>query len=237
MVTIVPAILEKDVTSFLEKFEKIKGSCKRVQVDIIDGKFAPTETVIPEILLNIDTVVDFEGHLMVEKPENWVERCAAAGMTALYGQVEKMEDRARFVADTEFAGMKAGLAFDIDTPLDGLEEIVNDLDGGLLVGVKAGSQGVQEFDARVLAKIKKVRAMSEFVTIVVDGGLKVENIKKCLAAEWAEEIVEDEFNKSFLGMEFVVGSDLFEAPDVAVELERLEYLTEKNPLDSGSSPE
>ncbi|KKT86062.1 MAG: hypothetical protein UW84_C0017G0029 [Candidatus Collierbacteria bacterium GW2011_GWA2_44_99] len=58
-----------------------------------------------------------------------------------------------------------------------------------------------------------------------------------MAAEWAEEIVEDEFNKSFLGMEFVVGSDLFEAPDVAVELERLEYLTEKNPLDSGSSPE
>src|SRR3990172_835058 len=125
MVTIVPAILEKDVTAFLEKFERVKAICKRVQVDIVDGKFAPTETVIPEILLNIDTVVDFEGHLMVEKPENWVERCAAAGMTALYGQVEKMADRAKFVADTEFAGMKAGLAFDIETPLDGLEEMVN----------------------------------------------------------------------------------------------------------------
>lgn len=224
MITIVPAILEKDVASFEEKLKKVWGIAKRVQMDIIDGKFAPTETVMPEILLDIDTIVDFEGQLMVDKPESWVERCAAAGMTALYGHVEKMEDRAKFVADTQFAGMKAGLAFDIDTPLDGLEEIINNLDGVLLMSVKAGSQGIQKFDERVLEKIKKVREMSEFVKIVVDGGLDVENIKKCLVAEWSQEIAEDEFNKSFLGMEFVVGSDLFQSPDVEVELNRLENL-------------
>ncbi|EKD53547.1 MAG: hypothetical protein ACD_61C00019G0013 [uncultured bacterium] len=224
MVTIVPAILEKDITAFEEKLKKVWGVAKRVQMDIIDGKYAPTETVMPEILLNIDTIVDFEGHLMVDKPEEWVDRCAAAGITALYGQVEKMEDRAKFIADTEAAGMKAGLAFDIDTPLDGLEEMINSLDGVLLMSVKAGSQGVQKFDERVLPKIKKVREMSEFVTIVVDGGLNVENIKKCLVAEWSQEIAEDEFSKSFLGMEFAVGSDLLNAENVEEELLRLENL-------------
>jgi ribulose-phosphate 3-epimerase len=224
MVTIVPAILEKDITAFEEKLKKVWGVTKRIQMDIIDGKFAPTETVMPEILLNIDTIVDFEGQLMVDKPEEWVDRCAAAGMTALYGHVEKMENRAKFIADTEAAGMKAGLAFDIDTPLDGLEEMINNLDGVLLMSVKAGSQGVQKFDERVLAKIKKVREMSEFVTIVVDGGLNVENIKKCLVAEWSQEIAEDEFNKSFLGMEFAVGSDLLDAENVEEELKRLENL-------------
>ena len=224
MVTIVPAILEKDITGFEEKLKKVWGISKRVQMDIIDGKFAPTETVMPEILLNIDTIVDFEGQLMVERPEDWVDRCVAAGMTALYGHVERMEDKAKFIADTQAAGLKAGLAYDIDTPLDGLEAIVNNLDGVLLMSVKAGTQGVQKFDDRVLEKIKKVRAMSEFVTIVVDGGLNVENIKKCLAAEWAQEIAEDQFNKSFLGMEFAVGSDLFEEVDVEAELKRLENL-------------
>ncbi|HCQ31078.1 TPA: hypothetical protein DIU27_01680 [Candidatus Collierbacteria bacterium] len=224
MITIVPAILEKDITAFEEKLKKVWGIVKRVQMDIIDGKFAPIETVMPEILLNIDTIVDFEGQLMVDKPEEWVDRCAAAGMTALYGHVEKMEDRAKFIADTEAAGMKAGLAFDIDTPLDGLEEMINNLDGVLLMSVKAGSQGIQKFDERVLPKIKKVREMSEFVKIVVDGGLNVENIKKCLAAEWAQEIAEDEFNKSFLGMEFAVGSDLLNAENVEEELNRLENL-------------
>ena len=224
MVTIVPAILEKDITAFEEKLKKVWGVAKRVQMDIIDGKYAPTETVMPEILLNIDTIVDFEGHLMVDRPEEWVDRCAAAGMTALYGQVEKMEDRAKFIADTEAAGMKAGLAFDIDTPLDGLEEMINSLDGVLLMSVKAGSQGVQKFDERVLPKIKKVREMSEFVTIVVDGGLNLENIKKCLVAEWSQEIAEDEFSKSFLGMEFAVGSDLLNAENVEEELLKLENL-------------
>ena len=224
MVTIVPAILEKDVTAFEEKLKKVWGITKRVQMDIIDGKFAPVETVIPEILLNIDTIVDFEGQLMVDKPEEWIERWAAAGMTALYGHVEMMADRAKFVADTEAAGMKAGLAFDIDTPLEGLEEMINNLDGVLLMSVKAGSQGIQKFDERGLPKIKKVREMSEFVKIVVDGGLNVENIKKCLAAEWAQEIAEDELNKSFLGMEFAVGSDLLNADNVEEELKKLESL-------------
>jgi ribulose-phosphate 3-epimerase len=224
MVTIVPAILEKDITAFEERLKKVWGVAKRVQMDIIDGKYAPTETVMPEILLNIDTIVDFEGHLMVDKPEEWVDRCAAAGITALYGHVEKMENRAKFIADTEAAGMKAGLAFDIDTPLDGLEEMINSLDGVLLMSVKAGSQGVQKFDERVLPKIKKVREMSEFVTIVVDGGLNLENIKKCLVAEWSQEIAEDEFSKSFLGMEFAVGSDLLNAGNVEEELLRLENL-------------
>lgn len=224
MVTIIPAILEKDVTAFEERLRMVWGITKRVQMDIIDGKFAPIETVEPEVLLNIDTIIDFEGHLMVDRPEEWVERCAASGMTALYGQVEKMRDRDRFVADTEFAGMKAGLAFDIETPLDGLEEVINNLDGVLLMAVKAGTQGVNQFDERVLAKIKKVREMSELVKIVVDGGLDTAKIKKCLVAEWSQEIAEDQLNKDFLGMEFAVGSDLFEADNVAVEMERLEHL-------------
>lgn len=224
MITIVPAILEKDISSFEEKLKKVWGMCKRVQMDVIDGKFAPTETVMPEILLNIDTIVDFEGQLMVDKPEEWVDRCVAAGMTALYGHVEKMADKVKFIADTQAAGLKVGLAYDIDTPLDGLEDVISNLDGVLLMSVKAGSQGVQEFDERVLEKIKKVRAMSEFVTIVVDGGLNVENIKKCLVAEWAQEISEDEFDKSFLGIEFAVGSDLLNADDVELELKRLENL-------------
>jgi ribulose-phosphate 3-epimerase len=224
MVTIVPSILEKDITSFEEKLKRVWGITKRVQMDVIDGKFAQTETVVPEVLLNIDTIIDFEGHLMVDKPEEWVERCAASGMTALYGQIEKMGDRDRFIADTEFAGMKAGLAFDIETPLDGLEEVINGLDGVLLMAVKAGSQGINKFDERVLSKIKKVRGMSEFVKIVIDGGLNVANIKKCLVAEWAQEISEDQLSKDFLGMEFVVGSDLFGAENIEKEFKWLENM-------------
>lgn len=224
MVEIVPAILEKDATSFEEKLKKVWGEAKKVQVDIIDGKFAPTETVEPEVLLNIDTIVDFEGHLMVERPEDWVERCVASGMTGLFGQVEKMDDVVKFVADTQVAGLRVGLAYDIDTPLTDLEKYINDLDAVLLMSTKAGSQGINEFDNRVLEKIKEVRKINKRIVIVVDGGLDVENIKKCFAAEWAEELSEDELDRNFGKMEFAVGSEIFESEDIGEKLEELESL-------------
>lgn len=223
MVTIIPSLLAKDISTFEEQLKKVWGIVKRVQMDVIDGKFAEIKTVMPEVLLNIDTIVEFEGHLMVEKPEEWIERCAAAGMTAVYGQIEKMDDPVKFIADAEDAGMRTGLAYDIDTPILGLEKYIDNIDVVLLMSVKAGDQG-RKFDNLVLDKIKEVRKLSKTITIEVDGGLNVENIKKCLVAEWAEEISEDEFDKSFMGMEFVVGSDLLEAIDVKVELKKLEYL-------------
>lgn len=224
MVEIVPAILEKDATSFEEKLKRVWGEAKKVQVDIIDGKFAPMETVEPEVLLNIDTIVDFEGHLMVERPEDWVERCVASGMTGLFGQVEKMTDVVKFVADTQAAGLRVGLAYDIDTPLTDLEKYINDLDAVLLMSTKAGSQGINEFDDRVLEKIKEVRKINKRIVIVVDGGLDVDNIKKCFAAEWAEELSEDELDRNFGKMEFAVGSEIFEADDIREKLEELESL-------------
>ncbi len=224
MVEIVPAILEKDATSFEEKLKRVWGEAKKVQVDIIDGKFAPVETIEPEVLLNIDTIVDFEGHLMVERPEDWVERCVASGMTGLFGQVEKMEDVVKFVADTQAAGLRVGLAYDIDTPLTDLEKYINDLDAVLLMSTKVGSQGINEFDNRVLEKIKQVRKINKRIVIVVDGGLDVDSIKKCFAAEWAEELSEDELDRNFGKMEFAVGSEIFEAEDIREKLENLQSL-------------
>ena len=105
-----------------------------------------------------------------------------------------------------------------------LEPYIWDVDGVLLLAVRGGDSG-REFDPRVLPKIAEVRKMRRDVNICVDGGLNVENIKKCIVAEWAEEIREDDLNKDFLGIEFAVGSQLFEAEDVPNKLEMLRHLT------------
>ena len=223
MVTIVPTILAKDATTFEETLKKVWGMVKRVQFDIIDGKFAPAETAEPEVLKNIDTIVEFDAHLMVVRPEEWINRCVESGITGVYGQVEQMGDVPKFVADAQAAGLRVGLAYDLGTSLEGLENYINDLDGVLLMSVKAGASG-QTFDESVLEKIRTVRKMSKTIKIIIDGGLNVENIKKCFAAEWEEELSEDELDKSFMKMEFAVGSDLYESSDLRVELENLEHL-------------
>ncbi len=225
MVTIVPAILEKDISSFLEKAEKVKGFAKRVQVDIIDGSFAPTETVIPEALKDIDLPIELEAHLMVEEPREWIERCVEAGITAVYGQVEKMTDKVAFIADAQFAGLKAGLAYALETPLTGIEEVINNLDAVLLMSSKLGTQGKEDFDVKVLEKIKQIRKIDKGIKIIVDGGIDAKDIKKCFEAEWAEEIAEDELDRNFGKMEFAVGSDLFKAENIEEEYLRLVNLT------------
>jgi ribulose-phosphate 3-epimerase len=226
MVTIIPAILEKDISSFLEKAERVKNFAKRVQVDIIDGKFSPTETVIPEALKDIDSPIEFEAHLMVEEPHEWIERCVEAGITGVYGQVEKMTDKVNFIADAQFAGLKAGLAYALETPLTGIEEIINNLDAVLLMSSRLGTQGKEDFDVAVLEKIKEIRKIDKNIKIIVDGGIDAKDIKKCFEAEWAEEISEDELDRNFGKMEFAVGSDLFNAENIEEEYLKLVNLSD-----------
>ena len=180
---------------------------------------------MPEDLGQIDTVVAFDAHLMVEKPEEWIKRCVAGGVDRVFGQVEMMEDKVAFIGGAQAEGLSVGLGFDVDTPLDGLEEYVHDLDAVLLMSVKAGEQG-REFDERVYAKIKAVRKVSKTIDIMVDGGLDEGKIKRCIAAEWAEEMEEDELNRSVALLEFAVGSHLFKAENVGEELKRLQRLEE-----------
>lgn len=205
---IIPTILAKDMTKFEEDLKKVDAFAQKIQMDIVDGKFAPVETVIPEILLDVETRVEIEAHLMVEEPVMWIERCVAAGITAVCGQVERMTDKLEFIAKAEEVGMRTGLGFESDTSLSGLEEWINLIDSVLLLSVRTGAQG-QEFEPSVIEKIKKVRELSPNVTIMIDGGLNEENIKKCLEVGGEK-------------MEFAVGSEILNADDPEEVYRKLE---------------
>lgn len=223
MIKIIPAIMSDSLEEFKKELGKVWSVVSRVQVDVIDGKFAERKTMGPEELNMIDTVVAFDVHLMVEKPEEWVSRCAMGGVDRVFGQVEKMEDVVAFVGDVQAEGMAVGLAYDMDTSLDGLKEVIDNLDAVLLLAVKAGKQG-QEFDEKVLEKIKEVRELSKKITLVIDGGLNEEKIKKCLAASWAEEMEEETWERNAILMDFVVGSELWKAENVKKRLKELQRL-------------
>ena len=217
--------MPKSLAELEEQLAKVWGHAPRVQLDVMDGVYRPEKTIGPEALNQIDTVVQWDVHLMVDQPEKWIKQCVTGGVDRVFGQVEMMKDKTAFIADAQSEAMAAGLAYDIDTPLTGLEEVINDLDAVLLMSVKAGGQA-RDFDKRVLEKIKEVRKMDKRIPIVIDGGLNEEKMKEGLGAEWAEEIVEDELDRSTVGIEFVVGSHLFTAGNVEAELEQLRLMKE-----------
>ena len=182
MVEIIPSILTTDPTEARQLLSKLEGVFQRVQIDIVDGQFAPHRTIDPSALEEAETSAKLDFHLMTKEPTDWVERALRAGADRVIGQIELMSSQFDFVGKVAEVGLSVGLAIDLETAVERLDEtILSNLDVVLVMSVKAGVGG-QEFDPRVLEKIKKLSALREGdptpFRICVDGGITPDNIKK-----------------------------------------------------------
>jgi ribulose-phosphate 3-epimerase len=174
---IIPAILEKNWEEVEKKIEICRSLGRSVHIDFIDGKFTDNTSFLNTTLFKkYSTTFDFEAHLMVEEPINYLENLAENGFKKFIGHIEKMSDQIEFIAKGEFLGT-VGLGIDLNTSLDKIKVNLEDLDQILLMGVKAGKSG-QEFDLRVLEKIKTLR--SKYLGIIeIDGGINDKALVEC----------------------------------------------------------
>ena len=193
MVQIVLAIWTDDPQEAVDLALRAEGKIDRIQVDICDGQFADYKTVGPEVFkdLNLKSKRDF--HLMVKEPVNWVEKCARVGADRIIGQIEMMTSQPEFVKKVQEVGCQIGLAIDIETPIEQIDDsILFDLDAILVMNYPAGVRG-ETFDGRVLAKIEKLEKLRKkdetpFV-IISDGGVNKDNIKSLASAGVDEAVV------------------------------------------------
>lgn len=159
---------------------QLENVTKRVQIDILDGVFADNKTIEPSIVEEIETSLLIDYHLMVKEPFDWIERCIRGQADRIIGQIELMRDQVEFVEKVTEAGLRVGLALDLDTPIASIDKtIITDVDVILVMSVPAGFGG-QEFDKEVLKKIEEldhIRAKdaSPFY-ICDDGGITLSNI-------------------------------------------------------------
>jgi len=182
---IVPTILTTDIEDLSQKVARVKGVSSRIQIDVVDGKFALAKTVD---LSTIRDLVDFgelkiDLHLMVDEPAGWISRCLEIVPDRIIAQLEKMNNPFEFIHEVIESGTQVGLALDLETPL---ENYADDLylmaDLVLLLGVKAGKGG-QEFNPSVLEKIKKMKnVLGDSAKIGIDGGVNEKNILSCKQA-------------------------------------------------------
>lgn len=217
MTEIVPTILTSDFNDFTEKIALVREVVPRVQIDVVDGKFAPRKTVPLEGMRDLADMKDLrlDLHLMVEKPEDWVSRSLELLPDRIIGHIEMMSNPRDFIDRTIEGGVEAGLALDLETPVEEIsDEIYHLADLILVLGVKAGT-GSQEFDEKTLKKIERIREIvGDLVKIGVDGGLNEENIHLCKSAG--------------AGI-FYIGGAFWEAKDLQNRYTELLNLAEKGP--------
>ena len=205
MIDIVPAILVKTRAELDLKVRVVEPFVDRIQIDVIDGRFAQNWTVQPEDLQGFETGLMKEAHLMVNDNEGYAKKFIELGFDMIIVHCESCKDIQKMIKTVKGRGRKMALAFNPQTPVSAVEAYLDDLDMVVAMTVNPGFTG-QKFDASVMPKVRELRRMKKDLDIEVDGGMKVGTIK--IAAEAGANI-------------FVVGSSIYGFDDKKKAIESL----------------
>lgn len=183
-----PSLLSADFTN-LEKEIKILNEEKvdYIHLDIMDGNYVPNISYGPGIVKSLRelTEIPFDTHLMIERPENFIEKFVEAGSDIITIHPSTTKHLDRTLSLIKSYGKKVGLALNPGDSLDVLDYNLEKLDLVLIMSVNPGFSG-QKFIPSALRKIREVKKLireRNLKTLIeVDGGVKLNNAKGILEA-------------------------------------------------------
>lgn len=184
-IEVVPSILSADLTRLGEQVEEaVRGGADRIQVDVMDGHFVPNLTFGPDTVKAVRRVapgLPIEAHLMIERPEEWVEPFVRAGADWVIPHLEAMGAAHRTLVAIREAGAHPGVALRPGTPPGAVSELVPLVDMLLCMTVEPGFGG-QAFIAESPDKLRRLRALAPDLLIEVDGGIDARTTPAVVAA-------------------------------------------------------
>ena len=184
-IKIAHSILSADFSCLDREIKKVEtAGADLIHVDVMDGHFVPNITIGPGVVKKLRKVtkLPLDVHLMIEKPQDFLDEFVAAGSDMLTVHIETVSvswlkaQKSKLKAK----GVKLGVSLNPATPLAKIINVLPYVDFVLVMSVNPGFGG-QKFIASVLPKIKKLRSIFKG-DIAVDGGVNHEVAAKLINA-------------------------------------------------------
>jgi len=171
------SILSADFTRLGEEIAACeKAGADWLHVDVMDGHFVPNITMGPFIVQTCRRVtkLPLDVHLMIEKPERYIEAFAKAGASGLTVHVETCPDLLSTLKQIKSLGCWAGIVLNPPTPVSAIEPFLGEADLVLVMSVNPGYSG-QKFMPETISKVASVRKQLDIINssawLEVDGGI------------------------------------------------------------------
>lgn len=180
-VSIVPSILTDNKQDYRSQVEKINVFTRRVQIDVTDGKFAPTQTLD---VTNVWWPKNWEAdlHLMATNPSEHIDTILKLNPSLCILHAEASEDLLPTFQMLKDAGIKTGVALLPSTFPGNVKRYIDAADHVLIFAGQLGMQG-SPADLMQMEKIALVRNMKPEVEIGWDGGANMSNVRALAHAD------------------------------------------------------
>ena len=158
-VKIAPSILAADFANLSKECEDIdESNADWFHLDVMDGVFVPNISFGMPIVKSIRqmTKKPLDVHLMITKPERYIDKFIELGSNILTVHVEATNKLNKIIDKTHQSNIKSGIAINPDTPISRIEDYINDVDLICLMGVHEGLGG-QKFLAKTYNRLEKLK--------------------------------------------------------------------------------